>query len=677
MARIRIVGSGGNDTNLFATNPLYDTYEIYGLGGDDTLGGGAGGDYLDGGEGFDFASYQRAPLGVRVNMLDMAGNTGWAAGDEFFSIEGLIGSRYDDWLGGDNNNNIIDGWAGNDTVFAAGGNDVVRDRGGYDVFHGETDDFDPSAAAHPWAHARFGDILEYAADAYKKLGITADLQSGYVVEHSFATQDRIEGFEGIRATQFDDTLYGREESDVVLAGGAGFDVIYGRGGNDYISGGDDGDALNGEAGADYISGGNGKDVISGGRGNDAIYGDDGIDTVSYADVELVGTTSESEGFYLPPESEGFYGVQVNLGQVAWSGVPGNTAVVGQVWDNYPFLIEVETDTLSGIENAIGTRYRDVLSGSSEANVLDGASGSDVLRGLGGNDTLFGGQGNFRDELFGGANADKLDGGRGDDLLDGGEGGDQLIGGDGEDTVWYYDVPLDGTTFVVSLADPSLNTSWAQGDTYDGVENVVGTDGSDIIYGNGDDNVLDGREGSNTLYGNGGNDTLIGSSIIQVADGFHGGPGEDTVDYTNLYNPDMLGVTVDLLNPSLNLGYAAYDVLTSIENIFAHAGSTAGSVLSGNSADNEFRGTSGGDRFTGRGGNDTLWGLDGWGTDTAVFSGDVDDYAFRVLQFDADMGYERFLEVTDLTANRDGTDYVIGFEQLEFNGVVHNISEWIF
>ena len=43
---------------------------------------------------------------------------------------------------------------------------------------------------------------------------------------------------------------------------------------------------------------------------------------------------------------------------------------------------------------------------------------------------------------------------------------------------------------------------------------------------------------------------------------------------------------------------------------------------------------------------------------------------------ADNNFERFLAVTDLTANRDGTDYVIGIEQLEFNGAVHNISEWI-
>ena len=158
MARIRIYGTNGNDFALFAPNPLVDTYEIFGGGGKDTLGGGAGGDLLHGGEGFDFASYQQATGSVRVNMLNMASNLGWAAGDVFMSIEGLIGSRYNDWLTGDNNDNIIDGYAGSDTINGAGGDDEVRDAGGNDNLQGGTDNFDPSGSAPTsfgrWRRAR-------------------------------------------------------------------------------------------------------------------------------------------------------------------------------------------------------------------------------------------------------------------------------------------------------------------------------------------------------------------------------------------------------------------------------------------------------------------------------------------------------------------------------------------
>jgi serralysin len=56
-----------------------------------------------------------------------------------------------------------------------------------------------------------------------------------------------------------------------------------------------------------------------------------------------------------------------------------------------------------IENAIGGKGSDVLTGNRVANVLSGGLGNDTLRGYGGNDHLLGGLGN--DRLYGGANND--------------------------------------------------------------------------------------------------------------------------------------------------------------------------------------------------------------------------------------------------------------------------------
>jgi hypothetical protein len=53
---------------------------------------------MNGGPGTDFASYADAPAGVVASMLDPTVNTGHAAGDAYTSIEGLIGSHYDDTL---------------------------------------------------------------------------------------------------------------------------------------------------------------------------------------------------------------------------------------------------------------------------------------------------------------------------------------------------------------------------------------------------------------------------------------------------------------------------------------------------------------------------------------------------------------------------------------------------
>ncbi|UWR28349.1 hypothetical protein K3757_19005 (plasmid) [Sulfitobacter sp. S223] len=50
------------------------------------------------------------------------------------------------------------------------------------------------------------------------------------------------------------------------------------------------------------------------------------------------------------------------------------------------------DTYENIENAIGTRFNDTLTGSNGDNFLQGDAGNDIQMGIGGNDTLYGGTG---------------------------------------------------------------------------------------------------------------------------------------------------------------------------------------------------------------------------------------------------------------------------------------------
>jgi Ca2+-binding RTX toxin-like protein len=57
--------------------------------------------------------------------------------------------------------------------------------------------------------------------------------------------------------------------------------------------------------------------------------------------------------------------------------------IGDAW--YDAL--VERDTLSGIENVTGTAFNDALLGNAGANVLEGGPGNDILRGGGGGDTF--------------------------------------------------------------------------------------------------------------------------------------------------------------------------------------------------------------------------------------------------------------------------------------------------
>jgi RTX calcium-binding nonapeptide repeat (4 copies) len=77
------------------------------------------------------------------------------------------------------------------------------------------------------------------------------------------------------------------------------------------------------------------------------------------------------------------------------------------------------DALTGVENATGSSYPDLLTGSSGANVLTGSAGEDQLLGGGGDDRLYGSAGD-----------DTIQGEDGDDVLTGGPGADELDGGTG-------------------------------------------------------------------------------------------------------------------------------------------------------------------------------------------------------------------------------------------------------
>jgi Ca2+-binding RTX toxin-like protein len=357
-----------------------------------------------------------------------------------------------------------------------------------------------------------------------------------------------------------------------------------------------------------------------------------------------------------------------------SGVAPNTAVV--------FAEVPETDTLVSIENAIGTASYDWFYGSQEANVFDGGAGGDWLFGYGGDDTLIGGDGI--------------------DLLIGGSGADQLIGGPGSDWALYnmndpvedpnYDAnpdlaianfrqhPPSGPVHI-SLVDPTSNTWWAAGDTYDSIENIGGSPYDDVITGDDHDNMIGDSAGSNVFNGNGGRDAFLGNP--DAPDTFNGGNDEDTVVYANPTEPfanlglpdgagHLLGpifshsVTIDLEHQSLNAGSAAGDVFMFVEDIIGT--SHGDDTIYGNYANNTFRGLDGDDRLMGRGGDDTLIGGDG--TDTAVFSGNFTDYSFRTLHFNDG---QNFLEVHDTRLDRDGTDYVIGVERLEFHNMIVNTS----
>ncbi|MCA3415144.1 MAG: Hint domain-containing protein, partial [Roseomonas sp.] len=123
---------GGNGADSLLGNGSNNSL-IGGLG-NDTLVGGNGDDRLDGGSGNDFASYANAGAGVDVRIN--ADASGGAGNDELQGFEGLIGSNFDDTLGGDTSANTLIGGDGSDSLLTGGGNggDLLDYGAGNDTF---------------------------------------------------------------------------------------------------------------------------------------------------------------------------------------------------------------------------------------------------------------------------------------------------------------------------------------------------------------------------------------------------------------------------------------------------------------------------------------------------------------------------------------------------------------
>jgi Ca2+-binding RTX toxin-like protein len=202
---------------------------IRGNDGNDTMAGGVGADTLDGGSGFDFVSFTNATGGVTARLDFASLNTGEAAGDVYISIEGLIGSIYNDYLvGSDAAGDYLTSQAGDDYIAGRGGNDTILGDAGDDQFWGgEGADVLNGGSGY--------DIARYD---YASSGLTVWLGGG--VNTGEAAGDTFSGIEALYGSAFGDFLIGDSVGNV-LAGLDGVDFLYGLGGDDVLLGGAAGD----------------------------------------------------------------------------------------------------------------------------------------------------------------------------------------------------------------------------------------------------------------------------------------------------------------------------------------------------------------------------------------------------------------------------------------------------
>ena len=601
--------------------------------GSDTLAGGAGNDtfitdgldQINGGEGSDTVDFSNlgedavagAFGGVIIDLdVESAGAAGTpgqngaildappAAGGQpvngvnLVDIENAIGSDFNDGLFGNNEVNILASGAGDDVIHGFAGNDFLSGGEGTDtvVF-----------AAAPAGVAV--DLRNQVADEDFE-AIAAGESSSRFAATGGAGDNVLSGFENVTGSQNDDTITGGID-DNVINGNGGNDLVFALAGDDLLSGG---------AGSDTLNGGLGNDTIIGGGGSDFYDGGAGSDTASFEDIGA-GVTAD-----------------LNTGNAQYV-INGNVVV----------------DQFANIENLVGSLnddvfvgdlYSNLLSGNDGNDTLDGGVGGDTLDGGAGADSLIGGSGN--DNLIGGDGADILDGGAGADTLDGGAGADSLIGGtsndlfitdgldqidggQGSDTVDFSNLGEDavagafggviidldvesagaagtpGQNGAILDAPPAAGGQPVNGVNLVDIENAIGSDFNDGLFGNNEVNILASGAGDDVIHGFAGNDFLSG------------GEGIDTV----VFAAAPAGVTVDLNDQVADEDFEAIAAGES-SSIFAATGGAGENVLSGfenvtgSQSDDLITGDSNANVLVGNGGNDTLTG--GAGADIFSFSG---------------------------------------------------------
>lgn len=182
--------------------------------------------------------------------------------------------------------------------------------------------------------------------------------------------------------------------------------------------------------------------------------------------------------------------------------------------------------------------------------------------------------------------------------------------------------------------------------------LAGGDGNDGLVGGPANDVFDGGLGNDRLEGGAGNDT-VGSSKVDGADTFAGGPGTDTFSYdwrTTNVRASLDGVA----NDGLWSGHPAIsrendNIGVDVENLH---GGFGGDVLTGNDAANQLAGDFGNDSLLGYGGADTVLGEGG---DDQVVGNDGNDVLDGGMGLDALSGGEG----NDLLRGDEDRDWLFG------------------
>ena len=615
-------GTGNELDNLILGNSAANLLD--GGGGADTLIGGQGDDtyvhdLLDTiieleGEGIDtLLSDETVVLPDMLENLVLIG----------IGLKDGTGNALANHITGNDDDNLLDGGAGADTLVGGLGNDI------YVVDGSDT-------------------VVELADQGIDTIRSTVSMTLPDHVENL----ELLAGALNATGNSLDNRLVGNDGANV-LTGGAGSDTMIGGGGNNiYIADGTDriievanggwdivrasgsfdlpvnveelvlvglgADVARGNAAANRITGNAAANVIDGRGGDDTLIGGAG-DDIYFSDGRA----------WIIETATGGRDTVMASGNITLDPWIEEVILTG----NLPLM-------------ATGNAMANVIRGNAGANVLNGGGGADQMMGGAGDDyyitdgldtvtemdregwdtiwtpvslTLppfievlqLGGNGNITG--IGNAGANLILGNAGANRLEGRGGADTMIGGAGNDI--YVS---DGLDLIVEAAGGGWDTVYSHvGLTLSAnVEAGVLTGMAPVaLTGNALANRLVGNAGANRINGGAGRDTMIG------------GAGND------IYHSDGLDVIVEVANGGTDtiVASVAMALPLHVERLVLGGAVVAGY---GNAAANHITGNAAANFLDGRGGPDTLVG--GAGNDTYIVRG-----AERIMEALAPAGgYDR-------------------------------------
>ncbi len=454
----------------------------------------------------------------------------------------LIGNSGNDTIDGGIGNDTLDGGIGNDTLNGGTGDDTLIGGAGTNILNGGdgNDVFYTTAGSVNTMTGGAGNDLYAIYNTTDSIieGVSEGSDSAWAFVNNYNLAANVESlyligsFNG-NGNSGDNIIFGIDNGDNIIDGGAGNDYIDAGDGNDTIVGGDGNDTLFGGNGNDNISGGNGNDSINGGNGNDTINGGTGDDTINGGDgINVLNGGDGNDNIYTTVSSTNtLTGGAGNDVYTIYNSTDTVTEVAGEGTDSvWAFANYNLTTNAANVENLYLVGSINVTGNSSDNFIYSVDSGDNIIDAGAGNDYVNAGGGN--------------------DSLDGGLGADILIGGLGNDA-YFVDNVGDVVSENAGEGTDTVNSSISYTLLLN-CENLVLTGTAANGTGNTLANTITGNSAANTLNGGSGNDTLIGGLGNDIFQFSNSTDGIDTIsDF--VVGTDTIGISAAGFGGGLSAG----------------------------------------------------------------------------------------------------------------------------